>query len=98
MHLPVLPHLWYVYGLAAIMLLTYAADDDVDSNAESELKAAFKIHKPVFAIQTTPDTDMHDIETFYGLKYNGVKYYDVTRGFERSMDELVRDMKANYIM
>ena len=41
---------------------------------------------------------MHDITTFYGFMYNGVKHYDVTGGFERSMDELVRDMKAKHIV
>ena len=68
------------------------------SNAEAELKAAHSICKDVFALKATPDTDMHDIKTFYGFKYNGVKYYDVTSGFERSMDELVRDMKAKHIV
>jgi hypothetical protein len=42
---------------------------------------------------------MQNIRTFYGFAYSGVKFYDVTgASFERSMDELVRDMKAKHIV
>ena len=63
------------------------------------MKAAHSLRKPVFAIKTTLDTDMHDVTTMYGFRYNGVKYYDVTGyGMESSMDELVRDMKVKHIV
>eukprot|EP00045_Choanoeca_perplexa_P006961 m.61028 g.61028 ORF g.61028 m.61028 type:complete len:97 (+) comp13868_c1_seq10:1809-2099(+) len=69
----------------------------LDGNAEAELKAAHSVRKPVFPIKTTANTDMHDITTFFGFKFNGVKYYDASVDFDKSMKELVRDMKANHI-
>eukprot|EP00045_Choanoeca_perplexa_P006967 m.61107 g.61107 ORF g.61107 m.61107 type:complete len:663 (+) comp13868_c1_seq19:1-1989(+) len=66
-------------------------------NAEAELKAAHKIRKPVFPIKTTADTDMHDIKTSFGFRFNGVKYYDASVDFDKSMTELLRDMKAKNI-